>query len=104
MSRSARNRREEEARLAREVAARAIRRLDLLEWVMLGMVAVLALGGGAVIAWLLQAMVGTPFRPTWIVASVLLFAVPGAISLKRLRSDERETRERVQELIKKSDG
>ena len=104
MSRRARDRKEEEARLARDVAARAIRRLDLLEWVMLGVVGVLALGGGAVIAWLLQAMVGTPFRPTWMVASVLLFAVPGAIALKRLRAEERETRERVQERIKKSHG
>jgi hypothetical protein len=55
---------------------RAIRRLGILEWVMLAAAAALALGGGWLTAWLLQGW-GLPFRVTWTLASVLLFGIPG---------------------------
>ena len=96
--------RSEEARLTHEIASRAIRRLDMLEWVILGGAGVFAMVGGAVVAWLLSASAGLSFRPTWVVASLLLFGVPGVIALRRLRRDERETRARIQELLDKNNG
>ncbi len=95
---------EEQARLAREVAARAVRRLDVLEWVTLSVVGLLSMGGGALVAALLGEALGTAFRPTWVVASLLLFGVPGVIALRRMRADERETRAKIQELLEENDG
>lgn len=63
---------------------RAIRRLDVLEWVLLAVIAALALGGGWVIAWLL-ADFGLPFQASWVMSAILLFAVPGAVVLLRER-------------------
>jgi uncharacterized membrane protein len=77
------------AQAAHEVASRAIRRLDLLEGVMIAGGVVLALLGGAVMAWILAGMAGLAFRPTWMVASLLLFVVPGAITIIKIRRDER---------------
>lgn len=75
---------EREARAAREVTARAIRRLDLLQALLLVGTGVLAVGGGALIAWLLAARAGLPFRATWIATSVVIFVVSGGISLVRM--------------------
>jgi uncharacterized membrane protein len=97
-------RRDEEARLTHEVASRAIRRLDIFEWVLLGGIAVLASVGGFLVALLLSTPLGFAFRPTWVVASVLLFGVPGVIALRRMRRDEREMRARVEQLLKENDG
>ena len=97
MSRMPRSR-EDDARITREITERAIRRLDILEWVILTGVAVLATVGGWLIALVLSTAVGLPFRPVWIVAALLLFGIPGAIALRRLR---REDRERIQ--LTKSD-
>lgn len=81
----------DEERRAREVAGRAIRRLEVLEWVVLLMAALLALGAGAVVAALVGEATGLPFRPTWLVASILLFAVPAVgIHLRDRREDRRE--------------
>jgi hypothetical protein len=52
---------EEDARITREVAERAIRRLDILEWVILTGV-----------------------------AALLLFGVPGGIAWRRARREDRE--------------
>lgn len=79
----------EDAQLAQIVARRAIRRLDMLEWVIFAVGAGLAAGGGALIAWMLSTLVGWDFRSTWIGASLLLFVVPGAISIAQIRRDER---------------
>ena len=79
----------EAAELAHQVAQRAIRRLDVLEWVMFIMAAGLAAGGGAVVAWILSTMGDWDFRSTWIGASLLLFVVPGAIAIIKIRRDER---------------
>ena len=81
-----------EAEIAHEVAARAIRRLDVLAWVILASAVALATAAGAAVAWLIEPMVGLGFRPTWTVASFLLFVVPGVIALIRMRREEREAR------------
>lgn len=88
---------DEEARVTREVAARAIRRLDLLEWALFAGAAALALVGGALVAWLVSSSsprVG--FRSTWIVASAFFFVVPGAIALTHARREERRRAHRIQ--------
>ena len=87
---SERARIQREAQVAHEVAARAIRRLDILEWVILAGAAVLAVAGGAAVAWLIAPTVGFGFRTVWMVMSLLLFVVPGAIAIMRMRRDERD--------------
>ncbi len=82
MSRPTRWRREE-ARVTSEVARRAIRRLDVLEWVMLLLAAALAVGGGALVAMLLVGRAGQGFRTVWIATSLLLMVVPGVVVLAR---------------------
>lgn len=67
----------------RDVMERAIRRLNILEYVILGLAALLAILGGALVAWLLGEMVEIPFRLGWALASLLLFLVPGAIVYAR---------------------
>lgn len=71
--------------LDREVMERAIRRLNILEYVILGAAALLALVGGALVAWLLGEVAEVPFRISWLVASLLLFVVPGGIVYARER-------------------
>jgi hypothetical protein len=80
----------EAARVAQEITSRAIRRLDILEWVILGGAAGLALAGGAAVAWLVHEPVGVGFRTVWATASLGLFVVPGVITVSRLRRDERK--------------
>ena len=50
---SRRTREERDAQIMHEVTSRAIRRLDVLEWVILAGAVVLAAGGGAAVAWLI---------------------------------------------------
>lgn len=78
----------EAARQVQIVAQRAIRRLDVLEWVIFAIGALIATGGGAMVAWLL-AGAGWPFRSTWIGASILLFAISGWIAIINIRKEER---------------
>lgn len=80
---------EEAARVTSEVARRAIRRLDFLEWVILGAAVGLSIAGGALVAWILAGSGGASFRLLWAVTSALLFIVPGAIVLTRHRREER---------------
>jgi uncharacterized protein YhhL (DUF1145 family) len=63
----------------RETLNRAIRRLNVLEYVILLVVAILSLAGGALIALLAGSLTGVPFRITWAVASILIFAIPAII-------------------------
>lgn len=68
---------------------RILRRLD---WILVAIwsgVVLVALGGGALIAWVLTGA-GLPFLRTWLTVSVLLVAVPTLVHLmpKRNRSDE----------------
>jgi uncharacterized membrane protein len=73
----------EAARAAAEVARRAIRRLDILEWVFLGGAVGMAVAAGGGVAWLVVPGGGRQFRAVWIVSSLLLFLIPGAIVLTR---------------------
>ena len=79
----------ENAEIVHAVAQMAIRRLDIFEWVIFLVGALLASLGGAVVAWLRAATAGWDFRSTWIGASLLLFIVPGAISVARIKREER---------------
>jgi len=79
---------DEAARLTREVTARAIRRLDYLEWLIFAGAALLAMIGGALIALLLAGPLGLAFRATWLISSALLFVIPGLIALIVLRRSD----------------
>lgn len=68
---------------ARNFMERAIWRLNVLEYLMLGMTAALALGGGALVAWILMTSFGVPFRPSWVIASLFLFIIPGLVVFGR---------------------
>ncbi len=73
----------------REELRRAVRRLDTLEYLILGAAVILALVGGAVVAFILSAGTDLSFRSTWVVLSLLLLAVPGAVVLVRERRRRR---------------
>ncbi len=73
--------------------AQASRRLSILEYVFLLAAVVLALLGGALAAWGLQAGLGLPFRLTWAVTSLLLFIVPAVVVWRRERRFARELEE-----------
>ncbi|MEX2467131.1 MAG: DUF2269 family protein [Gemmatimonadota bacterium] len=94
---------EETARLTREVTSRAIRRLDVLEWVIFAGAAALAVLGGALLALLVAAPLGFGFRSTWLMASLVLFIVPGAIAVTSLRRDERRRAQRLEQLREERD-
>ena len=74
---------QEDVRVIQEVAARAIRRLNVLEWVILGGAGLIAVLGGALVSWLIAAQLKVSFRLTWIGLSMLLLAVPGLIVIFR---------------------
>lgn len=77
----------------RRMMAQASRRLSILEYVFLLAAVVLALLGGALAAYGLQAGLGFPFRPTWAVTSLLLFIVPAVVVWRRERRFARELEE-----------
>lgn len=79
----------EAARVAQVVTRRAIKRLDILEWVILLAGVGLAMLGGAVVAWIFAGMAGWDFRTMWIGASIVLFVVPGGIAVIKIRQEER---------------
>jgi predicted lysophospholipase L1 biosynthesis ABC-type transport system permease subunit len=76
----------------REEMDRAIRRLNVLEYLILGVVILLALAGGAAVAFLLSAGTDLPFRATWAVLSFLLLVIPGVLVFGRDRRRERGRR------------
>jgi hypothetical protein len=87
----------DDAELSKEVrvvASRAIRRLSLLEFVILLIAAGLAMAAGAASALLLGASLGLPFRQTWFVASFIFFFVPalGSYLKERKAVDRSESR------------
>ena len=63
--------------------ARAVRRLNILEYFILAAAAAMSLGGGALVALLLNELTGAPFRVSWFVSSLLLFSLPGFFVLRR---------------------
>jgi uncharacterized membrane protein len=83
---------DDDTRLSREVASRAIRRLDVLEWATLGAAVLLAIAGGALVAFVLDEMVAWSFRRLWFILSLLLFIIPGVIVFARLRREEAASR------------
>jgi uncharacterized membrane protein len=74
----------------RRMMATAIRRLNALEYVILGGAMALALLAGALTGAMVESLTGSYFRVTWIVTSLLFFIVPGALALKREREAQRE--------------
>ncbi len=69
----------------RRMMETAIRRLNVLEYVILGVAMVLALLAGALTAWMVEGVAGAPFRLTWALSSLLFFVVPGWIVFRRER-------------------
>ncbi len=63
--------------------ARAVRRLNILEYFILTAAAAMSLGGGALVALLLDELTGAPFRISWFISSLLLFSVPGFFVFRR---------------------
>lgn len=88
----------------REEMERAIRRLHALEYVILGFVALVALGGGALVAYILSSGTDLPFRATWIVLSLLLFIVPGMVVLARDRWKRRKAGRADDDMERERDG
>ena len=77
---------EERAKLARETMRRALWRLNVLEYLILFLALLLALGGGGLVAWILSTAASFPFRLTWGLASLLLFIMPGgSVYLREFR-------------------
>jgi predicted lysophospholipase L1 biosynthesis ABC-type transport system permease subunit len=73
----------------REEMERAIRRLNVLEYVILGFAVLVALAGGAAVAFILSSGTNLPFRLTWAVLSILLLVIPGALVLGKDRAKKR---------------
>jgi hypothetical protein len=69
----------------RKVVARAVRRLEVFEWVILFGVAVFSVAGGALVAVLAAEVAGLSFRFVWILASIGFFGIPGWLVLWRGR-------------------
>ena len=66
-----------EAEASRDALNWVLRRLDVLEYLILLLAAVLALLGGALVAWVLSASLDLSFRWSWALGSLLLFILPG---------------------------
>ncbi len=72
----------------RRMMETAVRRLNVLEYVILGVAMALALLAGWLVAWMVENVTGAPFRLTWAFSSLLFFAVPGWVVLRRERQAE----------------
>lgn len=59
---------------------RIVRKVELLTWGVLVLAVVLAVAGGALVAWILTGA-GFPFRRTWLILSLLLLGIPAALHL-----------------------
>lgn len=71
---------------------RAVRRLNVLELILLGAAVIAALGGGWLAALLGVKAFGLPFRATWITASFAFFIIPAGLALGIERSKRRAAR------------
>jgi len=92
----------EAAKVTSEVARRAIRRLDLIEWVILFGAAALSIAGGWLVASILVGREHESHRMVWMIVSVVLLVAPGAAALARFRQDKRE--EESERLHTEDDG
>lgn len=70
-------------REVRRDMARAVRRLNIIEYFILAAAAAMSLGGGALVALLLNELTGASFRVSWLVSSLLLFILPGIFVFRR---------------------
>lgn len=85
-----------ETREAREAISRAIKRLNVLETVIIGVAVIIALGGGWLGALLARGMFDLPFRTTWMVLSLVFFIVPGILAWTMERRGRRKQRRKAQ--------
>ena len=69
----------------RRMMETAIRRLNVLEYLILGLAMGLALLAGALSAWMVESLTGASFRLSWTLLSLLFFVVPGWIVFRRER-------------------
>ncbi len=84
----------------RRMMTTAIRRLNGLEYAILGVVMALALLAGALVARVVEILTGEPSRLVWALASLLFFVVPGWIVLRRERRARMERQaSRVRESV-----
>ncbi len=95
---------QESVERARASTRRAVRRLDVLEWVIFIMGAGLSVGGGLVLAWMVTGMTGWDFRWTWIGASLMLFVGAGGAAVLKIRKDAAEDARRLAAIRGDSDG
>lgn len=77
--------------------AKAIKRLGVLEYLLLALAGVAALLAGALTGWLAREALGWSFRWTWTVSSLLYFVVPGVVALWQSRRDDAPRRTRKSE-------
>jgi len=66
-----------EAEASREALNWVLRRLNVLEYLILLLAGALALLGGALVAWVLSSSLDLSFRWSWAMGSLLLFILPG---------------------------
>ncbi len=62
---------------------RAIRRLNVLEYLILAASFLLALAGGGLAAYILSVGTALPFRLTWAIISLTLLVIPGILVFGR---------------------
>jgi hypothetical protein len=60
---------------------RIIRRISLLTWGLWALVLFLAVAGGALLAWIFRGVGGLSFGALWVLAALLLVAVPAAVHI-----------------------
>jgi predicted lysophospholipase L1 biosynthesis ABC-type transport system permease subunit len=75
----------QEIEAVRAVTERAIRRLNVLEYIILTLALGVALLGGALVAWVFSSATDLSFRWIWAVSSILLFVLPGGLVYLRGR-------------------
>jgi len=78
----------EAAKVTSEVARRAIRRLDVIEWVILLVAVALSIAGGWLVAAILVGREHESHRMVWMIVSVVLLVAPGAAALARFRQEK----------------
>ena len=66
-----------EAEASKQALTWVLRRLNVLEYLILFLAGILALVGGALVGWLVSSSSGLSFRWSWAIGSLLLFILPG---------------------------
>jgi uncharacterized membrane protein len=76
-----------EPEVDREALTWVLRRLNVLEYLILFLAVVLALLGGGLVGWILSSAFDFPFRLSWAAGSLLLFILPGGfVYLREVRA------------------